>query len=407
MQNSELQETRNRMESLLEKYTDLYDFAPVGYFSLDEQGRIQEVNLTGAMMLGVERSRLIHRNFPRFVVPASQPVFLAFLKHLFAGNEKQVCKVTLQKENGTPFWANFHGTTALSYRSLNKVCRLAVSDITILIQAEETQHRAEELAASNLELKQEIARRLVVEESLRKSEQQQSQLLEKSHHMQEQLRHLSHGILQAQEEERKRISRELHDEISQTLVGINIHLETLTHEASINPKGFSRKIIQTQRLVEKSVSIVHEFARELRPSALDDLGLIATLHTFMKDFKERTGIHVDFTTIARVDQLDPSCRTVIYRVVQEALCNVDRHAQASLVKVSIRKIAATVLVEITDDGKSFEVERVLHSKRGKSLGLIGMRERVEMVGGDLSIESKPGQGTTIRARIPFGYGKAR
>ena len=85
MQNAELQEARDRMEALLEKYTDLYDFAPVGYFSLDEQGLILEVNLTGAALLGVERSRLINRRLPRFVAPASQPVFLAFLERVFAG----------------------------------------------------------------------------------------------------------------------------------------------------------------------------------------------------------------------------------------------------------------------------------------------------------------------------------
>ncbi len=296
MQNTELQEARDRMEVLLDKYTDLYDFAPVGYFSLDEQGRILEVNLTGAALLGVERSRLINRSFPRFVVPTSRPALLAFLEHVFAGAGKQVCEAELRKEDGGTCWADFHAASAVSLSSPRQWCRVAVSDITVLKRAKEAQRRMEALAVANRELRREIVRRQAVEAALKKSEQHQSQMLEQSHQMQEQLRHLSHRILQAQEEERKRISRELHDEITQTLVGINVHLETLARAGAINPRGLKQKIARTQRLVEKSVNIVHRFARELRPTALDDLGLIPALHAFMKEFTKRTGIRVHFTT---------------------------------------------------------------------------------------------------------------
>jgi PAS domain S-box-containing protein len=407
MQNAELQEARDRMEVLLEKYTDLYEFAPVGYFSLDEQGRILEVNLTGAALLGVERSRLINRRFQQSVVPTSRPIFLAFLEQVFTGAGKQVCEATLLNEDGAAFWAELQAVWAASLRGTRKWCRVAVSDITPRKRAEEAQRRTEALTVTNQELRREIVRRQAVEEALKQSEQHQSQLLEQSRHMQEQLRHLSHQILQAQEEERKRISRELHDEVTQTLVGINVHLETLAQEAQIDPRGLRQKIARTQRQVEKSVSIVHQFARELRPTALDDLGLIATLHSFMKDFMKRTGIRVHFTTFAGVEQLNSARRTVLYRVVQSALANVARHAQASRVKVSIWKLADAVHMEIADNGKSFEVERVLHAKTNQRLGLLGMRERVEMVGGDFSVESVPGQGTTIRAQIPFRSSPAR
>src|ERR1019366_3119313 len=139
-------------------------------------------------------------------------------------------------------------------------------------------------------------RRQTVEKVLQKSEQDQRQMLKQSRQMQQQLRHVSHHILNAQEEERKRISRELHDEIAQALVGINVHLATLTREVAGDPEGLDQKIARTQRLVEKSVELVHQFARELRPMALDDLGLIPALHAFMKEFTKRTGIHVHFTT---------------------------------------------------------------------------------------------------------------
>jgi signal transduction histidine kinase len=253
----------------------------------------------------------------------------------------------------------------------------------------------------NEKLTREIVQRQAVEQALKKSEQHQIRLLEESRQMQEQLRQMSHQVLQTQEEERKRISRELHDGISQTLVGINVHLEALSQEATINPRQLKRKIAQTQRMVEKSVAIVHDFARELRPTALDDLGLIITLHSFMKDFMKRTGIHVKFTTFAGLEQLNSARRTVVYRVVQEALTNVARHAQASRVGVSIRKLADTVQIEIADNGKSFVVAEALNAKKNKRLGLLGMRERVEMVGGALRIESSPGKGMAIHAQIPI------
>ena len=159
MQNAELQEARDKMEALLEKYTDLYDFAPVGYFSIDEQGLILEVNLTGAALLGVERSRLINRRLQHFVAPTSRPIFLAFLEKVFAGPGKQICEASLLNENGTPFWADFQAASAASLRSERKWCRVAVSDITALKQAEERNAAWRLWTAANRELKQEIVRR--------------------------------------------------------------------------------------------------------------------------------------------------------------------------------------------------------------------------------------------------------
>jgi signal transduction histidine kinase len=272
----------------------------------------------------------------------------------------------------------------------------------VLKRAEEAQRRSDAIAAANEELRQEIERRKVIEESLRKSEQHQNRLLEQSHRMQEQLRNLSRQVLRAQEEERKRISRELHDVIAQTLTGINIRLATLKREAGRNLRGFDRNLTLTQRLVEKSVNLVHEFARELRPAVLDDLGLIAALHSFTKRFTAQTGIHVHLTAFAGLEQLENSRRTVLFRVAQEALTNVASHAQASRVEVSFQKLPHGVGMKIKDDGKSFSVNRTLLAGNGKRLGLLGMRERLEMVGGSFEIESSPGKGTTIIAQIPLG-----
>ena len=274
-------------------------------------------------------------------------------------------------------------------------------DISERKQAEAVQSRMELLGASNLKLRQEIVRREKVEASLKKSEQHQRQLLAHSRQMQEQLRQLSRQILVTQEEERREISRELHDVIAQTLTGINVRLSALAKEAAVNTKGLDRNIARTQRLVEKSVDIVHQFARELRPAVLDDLGLIPALHSFVKIFSKRTRLHVHLTAFAGIEQLDIAKRTVLFRVAQEALTNVARHAKASRVEVIIQKLPDSVCMKIKDDGKSFQADRVLHGKGSKRLGLLGMRERLEMVGGHFGVESVQGKGTTVIAQIPL------
>jgi PAS domain S-box-containing protein len=401
MQNAELQEARDKVETLLKTYTDLYDFAPVGYLSLDEQGLILEVNLTGAALLGVERSRLIKQRLHDFVDPPSRALFGAFLKKIFTSPRKQICELPLLNERGTPFWADLQAASAENVGHARKWCRVAVSDLTNLKHEEEVRRRLESLAVANADLKREIIRRQKVEAALKKSEVHYAQLFEQSLHMQEQLRHLSRQLLLTQEEERKRISRELHDEIVQTLVGINVRLASLSAKAPFNIKDLKRRIALTQRLVEKSVDIVHRFARELRPTVLDDLGLIPALQSFIKDFTMRTKIRIQFAAIAGVEQLNSTQRTVLYRVAQSALANVHKHAHASVVKVSIRRVQNTVRLEIHDNGKSFDLDRVLFAKRHKRLGLLGSRERVEMVGGKFVVESSPGHGTTVSAEIPI------
>ncbi len=251
------------------------------------------------------------------------------------------------------------------------------------------------------QFKSESVNRREVETALKKSEKHHILLLDQSRQMQEHLRHLTHKILTAQEDERREISRELHDEIAQTLTGINVQLANLKREAVVNTKGLKGKIAGTQRLVRKSVGIVHRFARRLRPALLDDLGLVAALSSFINGMQERTDLAIKLTTFPELKDLDVTKRTVFYRVAQEALTNIVRHAEAKLVHVIFKNRRKTVLMEIRDNGKSFNVQYVLLAKGKKHLGVLGMRERVEMIGGIFKIESSPGQGTLVSAEIPF------
>lgn len=260
--------------------------------------------------------------------------------------------------------------------------------------------RTRELATSVEDLRQEVTQRRAMEESLRISQQTSSDLLKKSRELQEELRQLSRQLLSAQEEERKKISRELHDVIAQTLTGINMRLADLKTDATVSDKSLQTKITSTQQLVEKSVDIVHRFARELRPSVLDDLGLIPALQAFMTTYMQDTGIRVTLKAFAAIDQADGTTRTVLYRIAQEALTNVARHAHASQAGLTIENAHSGITMKITDNGCGFAVSGKGSATKNNRLGLLGMRERIEMIGGTFGVESAPGKGTTIHVEIP-------
>lgn len=262
------------------------------------------------------------------------------------------------------------------------------------------------LARGNRRLEREIARRNAAEALIRKGKEQYRVLFLESQVMQRKLRQVTRQIILAQEEERKNISRELHDEVVQTLIGISVQLSALSEGSTAGLKTLKARIARTQRLVVKSVNEVHRFARQLRPAALDDLGLIPALHALSKHLAAQKRLRIHLTLFDGVEALGGPKRTVLYRVAQEALTNVVRHAQASQVRLSISQIPGAIRMEISDNGKSFQVGNALQAGNPKRLGLIGMKERVEMVGGSLAIESARGVGTTVRAEIPFQRQKA-
>jgi signal transduction histidine kinase len=154
-------------------------------------------------------------------------------------------------------------------------------------------------------------------------------------------------------------------------------------------------------MVIKAVDVVHDFARQLRPAVLDDLGLVPALHAFMKTFTAQTGVHSHLTAFAKIEELDTDRRAALFRVAQEALNNVASHAHATNVEVRIEKIGDNISMRIMDDGKSFKHSASAKRKASKRLGLLGMRERIEMIGGTFAIDAKPGEGTTIVSIIPI------
>ncbi len=220
------------------------------------------------------------------------------------------------------------------------------------------------------------------------------------------LRELSSKILHAQEEERKRISRELHDEVGQALTAIGINLQLLRQNAVENRKSLDKHIAEIQGMVELTLENVHRFSYELRPAILDDLGLVSALHYYTRAFAKRTGIKVRFSSDNAVEHLEPDPKTVIYRVAQESLTNVYKYAHASRVQVRLRRLPEGVRLMVKDNGQGFQPNQLNGGLKEKSgLGLMGMEERLRLVNGAFTVESQPGYGTTVRAMIPLSPGR--
>ncbi|MFZ2277487.1 MAG: PAS domain-containing protein [Prosthecobacter sp.] len=524
LQNEELKLTKAEVDAGLEKYTNLYDFAPVGYFTLGVDGTISQVNLTGTSIVGVQRSRLLGQRFGALLEARVRREFNVFLAQVFKDDARHSADFELLRQDQPPMIVNiaakrlsnehechvvivditarkkvedilrrnealfsallsqapigvyvvddqlrmvqvnpramplFSNIEPLIGRCFAEVIRLLwpkrvadaaerrfrhtlktgepyqspefverrkdthvkeayewqiqrvtlpsgdhrvvcfFNNITERKRAEETQRRMEVLAASNAKLKLEIIRREAVEAALKMSEQHAHELLNQSRQLQKKLREASHQRLLALENQRKDISHELHDKISQVLIGINVRLAVFTRTAGVDEKAMA----PVRELVEQSVRIIHDYARELRPAMLDQLGLIPTLSTYINEIPKHKGREIKFTASPDVEALDNDKRTVLYRVAQEALINVGKHAHAHHVDVSLRHARGGVCLEITDDGKSFDVDLLSSPQWSRRLGLTGMRERVEMVNGVFSIVSKRGKGTTIRAVIPVG-----
>jgi signal transduction histidine kinase len=286
-------------------------------------------------------------------------------------------------------------------------CAARETDRDLQQRSETMRRHTAELIKGNRRFERESARRKAGEVVIRKSEKDYRALFLESQVMQKKLRLLTRQIIAAQEEERKHISRELHDEVVQTLVGINVELSALVAGASIGLRTLKAKVAHAQKLVEQSVKTVHRFARELRPAVLDDLGLIPALHAYSKNLAARRKMVIRMTAFGGVEALAAAKRTVLFRVAQEALTNVARHANATVVNTCISELPGKILMEISDNGQSFPVEKTLLAQNPKRLGLIGMKERVEMVGGSLTILSVAGRGTTVRAEIPFTSDKTK
>ena len=213
----------------------------------------------------------------------------------------------------------------------------------------------------------------------------------------QELQQLSARLLEIEEEGRRKLSRELHDEIGQTLALLQIEISHSQASLNGSKPELRAHLDRARGLAERTVQTIRNITGLLRPTLLDDLGLVPALQFQLEDFLRRSGIQVDFVEDAVADQLPDSVKSCVYRVVQEALHNCEKHSGARRVRVTVRQLPECLVTEIEDDGRGFEPG----VKRVTGLGLLGIRERAANAGGTLVIDSAPGRGARIALRIPL------
>jgi signal transduction histidine kinase len=212
---------------------------------------------------------------------------------------------------------------------------------------------------------------------------------------QQELTELSARLVSAQEEERRNISRELHDEVGQSLSALLMEAGNAAAHVPANDTHVRQHVDSIKRLAEASVNIIRNMTLLLRPSMLDDFGLVPALEWQAREVSKRTGIRVQVAAADTAGELPDALKTCIYRVVQEALHNCARHAQARSVRVVVRQEEFRIVLSVEDDGRGFDARRI------RGLGLVGMEERVRHLGGAFNIRSAPGSGTKVDVELPL------
>lgn len=395
MQNEKLRRAQLELEEARNKYEGLYDSAPIGYFTLDKKARIVEANLTGARLLGAERSSLRNEPFSRFVLPEFLDPFHFYHQHLLQGDINQALELKLRKRDGNSFYASLHCIACQESEGQSIQIRCAVTDITERKEMEEeirksrdeleirVQERTADLARANELFQVEIIQRRRAEDSLRESEKR--------------LHHLSYRLLDAQEGERKRIAGELHDSIGQSLSALKF---TLERKLSLMKKEKPPAGIALEDIVLMMQNCIDENRRimtNLRPSILDDLGILATLNWFLREFqKAYPHLNVQQQFAIQEKQVHDHLKIIIYRVLQEAMNNFVRHSKGDRVFLSLSKKGRAIEFMIQDNGAGFDPGNL-----PRGMGLSSMEERVKLSGGAFGIESAAGKGTIIRATWPL------
>jgi signal transduction histidine kinase len=218
-------------------------------------------------------------------------------------------------------------------------------------------------------------------------------------------------IIEAQEDERKRIARELHDEYGQMLTGLIMSIEsaetTTAASSSAEGNGLSRlreKLSNLKRVASEALDGMRRMTLDLRPAMLDDLGLAAAVRAFLQANLEDAGIGVEFTTNTSGESLSPEAKIALYRIIQESVNNIIKYAEASNVRISLQAGEDRITASIEDDGRGFDVDRVYSTRIGaQSLGLLGIQERATLLGGTFQIRSEEGVGTRLTVEIPLTH----
>ncbi len=479
MQNEELQQAHLLIEETRDSYVDLYDFAPVGYLTLDRNGMISGMNLTGAELFRVERNKLIHRRFASLVASEDSELWHRHFMRVIQNSKQQSCELALKRGDRSVFYARLDCRHVVA-GSVSSV-RIVISDITGRKRAEQesmalmhryqmlmkTSHDGihimdvdgnlleandafcrmlgytqEEMARLNVAdwdakltvkelrsaFRKTIDKSVVVETLHRRKDgtllnveisisnikldghhcffassrdvtdrkQIEHELLQTT----SQLRELVAKYESSQEAERKLIAREVHDELGQILSTLRLEISMTRMRFGKHDSELKWRIQNMTELVDRAIRGVRNVSENLRPAVLG-MGIIAAIEWLCDNFSVHTGIPCVLDSPDQYVDLEEARAVVIFRIVQESLTNVIRHAYARNVKIVISLRDFVLSVEVKDDGKGFDMNNL---KQQASFGLLGMRERARSFGGHLDIVSSVGNGTVISVCIPISAG---
>ena len=357
-QNEQLRHAQSELEHARDRYADLYDFAPIGYLAVDTAGALTDVNLVGAALLGHNRSFLDRLLLVATAHPSHRRPLRKFLDACWAQPQAPPLAIEIET-NQAPA----------------KVLRL-----TSRVQGEGPSAR---LFIAVVDVTEE--RRLQLERAVAL----------------DRVKALLDRLVTVQEDERRRIARNLHDHLGQQLTALRFNIDTLK-DPDLSSEDFRTRLEAIDKIAADVDRDLDFLAWELRPVALDDVGLHAALAAFVSEWSSTQNVPAEFhDSTPTAVRLSPETESQLYRIVQEALNNISKHAQAKRVSVLLERRGDETILIVEDDGVGFNAQSVTDPKRRiAGLGLINMQERAALVGGQVQFESSRGKGTTLFVRIP-------
>ena len=361
---------RVRNSEALRHYSDIVESSHELIISFSLTNKILTCNKASYDLLGYSHDQLIKKKIQNLIIPTTRESASETIKRALAGKGVVNEPILLKRRNR--------------------------EKINVLMTISLILNRDEKVVGASA-IFYDIRDRLKIEIELRKSINKQKRTEQKLIKSRDNLRQLSSSLQSIREEEKTRIARELHDELGQSLTALKMDASAIASHPKMAYKTLVKKAQDMRMLIDSTVTSVRRISADLRPIMLDKLGLAPTLEWLMGDFFSRTGVKTRLSINENEVYISGEIATAIFRIVQESLTNVARHAKATLVEVSLKNTKTKVLLKIVDNGQGLSSTS---QKKKNSFGLIGMRERVYVLGGEFLIQSIRGSGTVIIVRLP-------